>query len=379
MAVKVKKTSLEEKDLEIPDIVVTEPSSHAPPDVLPTWRLFLIISWCVRDAKIWGNTSWQHISMCVGLFMSLMDLSIISTALYTIALEFDDYKLTIWAAISYTLADIGMTRLLNARPKVTIYRFCRFLHSPIGCLRQKDDYPVVLFHVYRLLCSLRLGPKCGTAGYIPYIPRYRWRRVVFADHGRLPWALSAKVDANCRHHAWMHHRHLRSLRSRFGRRNNRSHNLEMDLLDQVSLSSAPENLPSVVLIKVVFLLVSSHLWFFSWRGPLPKPKTSKTSWTLRNSSISILLEHLSWLLGPYCLSSASRQSALEISNGRAQRSLPCWLLRWCVGFYSSPGSGSLEEKGLFLGWYHISLSGLWQTASWLQQSCMSLADPSWRP
>ena len=39
--------------------------------------------------------------------MALMDISIISTALYTISVDFHDYRQTIWAALSYTLADIS--------------------------------------------------------------------------------------------------------------------------------------------------------------------------------------------------------------------------------------------------------------------------------
>jgi len=37
-----------------------------------------------------------------------MDLSIMSTALYTISVEFSNYDHMIWAALAYILADIGM-------------------------------------------------------------------------------------------------------------------------------------------------------------------------------------------------------------------------------------------------------------------------------
>jgi MFS family permease len=45
--------------------------------------------------------------LCLGVIISLMDLSIISTALYTISLDFGSYRQTIWAALAYILTDIG--------------------------------------------------------------------------------------------------------------------------------------------------------------------------------------------------------------------------------------------------------------------------------
>ena len=48
-------------------------------------------------------------SLELGLFMALMDISIISTCLYTISIEFNDYRKTIWAALAYTLADIAFS------------------------------------------------------------------------------------------------------------------------------------------------------------------------------------------------------------------------------------------------------------------------------
>lgn len=50
----------------------------------------------------------------MGLFLTLMDMSIMSTALYTISVEFDNYNHTIWAALAYILADIGIgTRAIS--------------------------------------------------------------------------------------------------------------------------------------------------------------------------------------------------------------------------------------------------------------------------
>src|SRR5271163_2212003 len=56
--------------------------------------------------------------------MALMNMSIISTALYTISVDFADYKKTIWSALSYILADIGcavfVTRLSDVFGRKTM-------------------------------------------------------------------------------------------------------------------------------------------------------------------------------------------------------------------------------------------------------------------
>lgn len=51
-------------------------------------------------------------------------MSIVSTALYTISVDFKDYQKTIWVALSYTLADIGcavfVTRLSDVFGRKTM-------------------------------------------------------------------------------------------------------------------------------------------------------------------------------------------------------------------------------------------------------------------
>lgn len=54
---------------------------------IPTWRLILLI-----------------LSLCVGLFLSLLDTSIVATALYDIGTSFSSPHTVTWVALSYTLS-----------------------------------------------------------------------------------------------------------------------------------------------------------------------------------------------------------------------------------------------------------------------------------
>lgn len=54
---------------------------------IPTWRLILLI-----------------ISLCIGLFLSLLDTSIVATALYDISVLFSSPHTATWVALSYTLS-----------------------------------------------------------------------------------------------------------------------------------------------------------------------------------------------------------------------------------------------------------------------------------
>ncbi|KAF7187571.1 Efflux pump FUS6 [Pseudocercospora fuligena] len=63
----------------------------ADPKEVPTWR-FVALS----------------LALGCGLFMSFMDGSITSTALYTIGVEFESSTKVTWIALAYTLADVGL-------------------------------------------------------------------------------------------------------------------------------------------------------------------------------------------------------------------------------------------------------------------------------
>lgn len=51
-------------------------------------------------------------SIAIGLFLSLMDTTIISTMLYTISDEFDGFKTCSWIVPAYTLSYVGEYPLL---------------------------------------------------------------------------------------------------------------------------------------------------------------------------------------------------------------------------------------------------------------------------
>ena len=61
--------------------------------------------------KIPGLPTWRRvfifIGLCVGLLLSLMDNSIMATAVYTISLDFNSLARTFWAILSYQLAYLG--------------------------------------------------------------------------------------------------------------------------------------------------------------------------------------------------------------------------------------------------------------------------------
>jgi MFS family permease len=44
-----------------------------------------------------------RISVCLGLFLSIVDTSIVATSIYTIGLHFNDMKTVNWVALAYTI------------------------------------------------------------------------------------------------------------------------------------------------------------------------------------------------------------------------------------------------------------------------------------
>lgn len=64
-----------------------QPISTTEPPNIPTFRLILLI-----------------IGLCIGLFLSLLDTSIVATALYSIGTSFSAPHTSTWVALSYTLS-----------------------------------------------------------------------------------------------------------------------------------------------------------------------------------------------------------------------------------------------------------------------------------
>ena len=79
------------------------------------------------------------ISLCFGLFLSILDTSIVATALYTIGIEFKSLQSVTWVALAYTLAYVGcavvFARLgdIFGRRNAFIAANIIFLACSIGC------------------------------------------------------------------------------------------------------------------------------------------------------------------------------------------------------------------------------------------------------
>lgn len=48
-----------------------------------------------------------HFRVCLGLFLSIIDTSIVATSIYSIGIEFQDVRRVNWVALAYTLSYLG--------------------------------------------------------------------------------------------------------------------------------------------------------------------------------------------------------------------------------------------------------------------------------
>ncbi|CAN9316350.1 unnamed protein product, partial [Alternaria alternata] len=77
--------------------------------------------------------------ICIGLFLSFLDTSIIATAIYTIGVEFHSLSKVNWIALSYTLAYVGCTAIFASlsdvigRRNAYVAAFVIFLAFSLGC------------------------------------------------------------------------------------------------------------------------------------------------------------------------------------------------------------------------------------------------------
>ena len=78
-------------------------------------------------------------SLCFGLFLSILDTSIVATALYTIGVEFNSLNSITWIALSYTLAYLGCAVPFSlfsdvvGRKTAYICAFVIFFAFSLGC------------------------------------------------------------------------------------------------------------------------------------------------------------------------------------------------------------------------------------------------------
>ncbi|TEY78587.1 hypothetical protein BOTCAL_0047g00100 [Botryotinia calthae] len=105
-----------------------EPISESKPNTrengpnIPKWRLVCLC-----------------ISLCFGLFLALLDTSIVATALYTIGVEFNSLNSVSWVALAYTLSYLGCAVLfarigdIAGRKNAYIAAFIVFFAFSIAC------------------------------------------------------------------------------------------------------------------------------------------------------------------------------------------------------------------------------------------------------
>ncbi|WPH04784.1 Hypothetical protein R9X50_00768000 [Acrodontium crateriforme] len=80
----------------------------------------------------------------VGLFLSLLDATVVATMLVTIAQEYEDFRTSSWVVLSYTLTEVGfavpMARLSDSlgRKAVACTSSAIFLAASVGCAASKS-------------------------------------------------------------------------------------------------------------------------------------------------------------------------------------------------------------------------------------------------
>ncbi|EOO03912.1 putative mfs multidrug protein [Phaeoacremonium minimum UCRPA7] len=93
-----------------------------------------------RDTTIPPLRFWLlSVGICLGLFMSMLDSSIVATSLFTIGTEFNDLERMNWVALSYTLSYLGcavffsrMTDVIGRRDAFLV-AFVIFFAFSLGC------------------------------------------------------------------------------------------------------------------------------------------------------------------------------------------------------------------------------------------------------
>ncbi|OQE32828.1 hypothetical protein PENFLA_c001G10246 [Penicillium flavigenum] len=128
-----------ELDHEGRDESLTSPGDQASEkEPLSTWRLSLIL-----------------FSLCVGLMLSMMDNSIVSTSLYTIALEFGSLADAIWTVLAYTLSYLGFAVIFAqlsdfiGRMFAVLGAFTVFIAFSIGCGFAQSLHQLIIFRTFQ--------------------------------------------------------------------------------------------------------------------------------------------------------------------------------------------------------------------------------------
>ncbi|OKL56913.1 hypothetical protein UA08_07740 [Talaromyces atroroseus] len=109
--------------------------------------------------QIPGLQSWRRtlifIGLCFGLFLALMDTSIMATAVYTISLEFNSLASTFWAVIAYQLAYLGFATIFArlsdfiGRRGAVILAFVLFVGFSLGGGWSQNINQLIVFRTFQ--------------------------------------------------------------------------------------------------------------------------------------------------------------------------------------------------------------------------------------
>lgn len=107
--------------------------------IIPTWRLIALTIRLVAAVYDLKRPLTSPTSVCCGLFLSLLDTSIVATAISSIATEFSALDRVTWVALSYTLSYLGCAVLFASLGDVIGRRdaftaaFVIFFAFSLGC------------------------------------------------------------------------------------------------------------------------------------------------------------------------------------------------------------------------------------------------------
>uniref|UniRef100_A0A093VDT1 Putative transporter C3H1.06c n=1 Tax=Talaromyces marneffei PM1 TaxID=1077442 RepID=A0A093VDT1_TALMA len=108
----------------------------------------------IPDLSSWRRTL-IFIGLFFGLFLALMDTSIMATAVYTISLDFDSLASTLWAILAYQLSYLGFAvvfaRLSDfiGRRFAVVLAFIMFVAFSLGCGWSQNINQLIIFRTFQ--------------------------------------------------------------------------------------------------------------------------------------------------------------------------------------------------------------------------------------
>lgn len=119
---------------------------------LPKWRLICLSLRQVTKLSLERLIA-NDVSLCFGLFLSLMDTTIVATALYTIGVDLKSLGQINWVALAYTLSYLGCAVIfarvadIVGRRNAYIAAFVIFFGFSLGCGFAKNLNQLIVFRV----------------------------------------------------------------------------------------------------------------------------------------------------------------------------------------------------------------------------------------